>query len=351
MLPSEILPALEDTLQRLVKDYQDLNPRFIQAIDHTPSAVEFSKFVTANRPLVFRGQGHREEIAALYRWSNSYLVEKLGGRRVAIAVSPDGRADSIIDGNFVEPASVDMSLEDLFASLNPKRTEINIPPPAVHYLQSQNGNLAESGELHPLLEDVGEGPEWAREVFGQKAFSSSRTFQLFIRKPTGEPPDVANSPDPYENIYLVIRGTKTFTLLPPTEFYCLHEREFPSAHYTHTPPSTFELAPSSPPFSVPWIPVDPTSPDLSLYPRFAYAKPLTITLEAGDMLYLPALWFHRVAQDVGPSPAGAAEEPAAIAANWWYDMSMNAPLWSTAAFVRRTTMLLDGRVEPNLDED
>lgn len=28
--------------------------------------------------------------------------------------------------------------------------------------------------------------------------------------------------DPYENIYMVVRGTKTFTLLPPTEGYCIH---------------------------------------------------------------------------------------------------------------------------------
>lgn len=31
-----------------------------------------------------------------------------------------------------------------------------------------------------------------------------------------------DNPDPYENIYTVIRGSKTFTLLPPSEAYCLH---------------------------------------------------------------------------------------------------------------------------------
>lgn len=87
-------------------------------------------------------------------------------------------------------------------------------------------------------------------------------------------------------------------------------------------------------------------PDLDRFPRFAHAQPLTVTLDAGDMLYLPALWFHRVAQDVGPSPGGPTEAPAAIAANWWFDLRMDAPLWTAAAFVRRTTMLLDGRVEP-----
>ncbi|KAL8290299.1 hypothetical protein RQP46_003238 [Phenoliferia psychrophenolica] len=345
MLPTEILPALEHTLQRLVKEYQELNARFVPAIAHTPTILEFSRAVAANRPLVIRGQGFREGTPALERWTNEYLIEKLGGRRVAVAVSPDGHADSIIDGHFVEPASVDMPLEELFASLNPAESPESSTPPPVLYLQSQNGNLAESGELHALVDDVGEGPSWAREVFG-------------------EPPDVANvwigdarsvtsmHKDPYENIYLVVRGSKTFTLLPPSEFYCLHEREFPSASYTFTPPSSFTLTPSSPPSSTPWIPVDPTSPDLSLFPRFAHAQPLTVTLEAGDMLYLPALWFHRVAQDVGPAlGAGGREgEEAAIAINWWFDMRMDAPLWTSVGFVRRATMLLDGRVEKDEEE-
>jgi putative lipase involved disintegration of autophagic bodies len=29
-------------------------------------------------------------------------------------------------------------------------------------------------------------------------------------------------PDPYENCYAVVRGTKTFVLLPPIEYYCIH---------------------------------------------------------------------------------------------------------------------------------
>jgi hypothetical protein len=28
--------------------------------------------------------------------------------------------------------------------------------------------------------------------------------------------------DPYENCYAVVRGTKTFVLLPPIEYYCVH---------------------------------------------------------------------------------------------------------------------------------
>lgn len=189
--------------------------------------------------------------------------------------------------------------------------------------------------------------------------------------------DWSTHSDPYENIYLVVRGSKTFTLLPPTEFYCLHgslsstihpsedevdspaftEQIYPHATYTFTPPCNFSITRTVPSLTLPWIPVDPVSPDLKRYPRFKHARPMQVTLEKGDMLYLPALWFHRVAQDVGDSPASNSGEEevekqrATVAANWWYDMDMSSPLWSFCSFLRKATLALDGRVEDEEAEE
>ena len=63
--------------------------------------------------------------------------------------------------------------------------------------------------------------------------------------------------------------------------------------------------------STPWIPVDPTQPDLKQFPRFRHARPLRVTVERGDVLYLPALWYHRVSQTASEDPAC----PYAIAVN------------------------------------
>lgn len=52
-------------------------------------------------------------------------------------------------------------------------------------------------------------------------------------------------------------------------------------------------------FQVPWIPVDPLAPDLSHYPDYAKATPITVTVQEGEMLYLPSLWFHHVQQSHG----------------------------------------------------
>nr|XP_054949524.1 bifunctional peptidase and (3S)-lysyl hydroxylase JMJD7 isoform X4 [Pan paniscus] len=60
---------------------------------------------------------------------------------------------------------------------------------------------------------------------------------------------------------------------------------------------------------VPWIPLDPLAPDLARYPSYSQAQALRCTVRAGEMLYLPALWFHHVQQSQG-----------CIAVNFWYDM-------------------------------
>jgi len=60
---------------------------------------------------------------------------------------------------------------------------------------------------------------------------------------------------------------------------------------------------------VPWIAIDPLNPDLEKYPKYAKANPVTCTVNADEMLYLPSIWFHHVQQSHG-----------CTAINFWYDM-------------------------------
>ncbi|GAA5822047.1 hypothetical protein JCM11251_004839 [Rhodosporidiobolus azoricus] len=342
--------AEELSLRQLVQDYQSLNPSSVPELITPPTSLEFSRFVAANRPVVVRGVG-LGRVRALDVWSDDYLVERLEEKEVQISVSPFGNADSIVDNYFVEPATVKMPLSKLFAKLKEEEDDVEGKARSpVYYLQTQNGNLQD--EYEGLQGDVGmDGPEWAREVFGEapdavNVWMGGRRSKTSMHK------------DPYENIYLVVRGSKTFTLMPPVEGYCLHEHLFPHATYSFNPhsspsspssstaplsSSSFSIHPTSPSLSVPWIPVDPLSPDLDRYPRFKLARPMKVRLEKGDMLYLPAFWYHLVEQDVGPGPSPqGADVQAAIAVNWWYDVKYDGHLWSTLQFVRRAVLKLDG---------
>jgi peptidyl-lysine (3S)-dioxygenase / protease len=143
------------------------------------------------------------------------------------------------------------------------------------------------------------------------------------------------APDPYENIYCVIRGKKIFTLFPPSEGWLLEgvifiarlhvvlsvalaEREYPHATYIRSSPSSdLEISPTGQ--AVRWSSIS----DPVLYPPPG-THPIHIEVEAGDTLYLPAGWWHDVRQSGSTI----------IALNWWYDMEMSGMSWVTLSFLR-----------------
>lgn len=67
------------------------------------------------------------------------------------------------------------------------------------------------------------------------------------------------------------------------------------------------------PISVEWVSVDPLQPDLKQHPQYAKATVQEIRVNAGDVLYLPSLWYHHVRQS-----------HKCIAVNFWYDMDYDA---------------------------
>lgn len=145
-------------------------------------------------------------------------------------------------------------------------------------------------------------------------------------------------------MYCVVKGQKHFTLLPPADVACLYESEFPTMRYCHTttpsasdsdsnsdaaaaaeaarltarfhatyPAHTaWRLVPSPETGDTPWIPVDPLAIDTTVFPLAALLKPLECVVHAGEMLYLPAMWYHRATQ-LCPT----------ISVNYWHDMDFD----------------------------
>ena len=121
--------------------------------------------------------------------------------------------------------------------------------------------------------------------------------------------------DPFENFYCVVRGAKKIVLLPPTDAPYLGEKRFRQSTY-HQSEGTgpFEIRLDDGGGWVPWCEVDPLFPDLQKHPEFVNASPVAVDLDAGDSIYIPSLWYHRVSHNhEGPS----------IAINYWYDMEFS----------------------------
>ncbi len=105
--------------------------------------------------------------------------------------------------------------------------------------------------------------------------------------------------DVHQNLACVVTGRRQFVLFPPEQLSHLY------------------LGPAlGAPGGVPVSLVDVWKPDLTRFPRFAKAQEtaLEATLEPGDAIYIPSLWWHGV----------ASLEPLNILVNyWWAGISPN----------------------------
>jgi hypothetical protein len=115
------------------------------------------------------------------------------------------------------------------------------------------------------------------------------------------------------------------------------EKVFPSARWTPLEdPTQLTIKPVD--GTTPWLTVDPSSISESGNedPLLRSCKPLVVTLLPGEVLYLPALWFHSVSQITN-------SDGLCIAVNYWYDMDFSAPLYPMFNFIRHSAMIEDGR--------
>ncbi|KAJ1976704.1 hypothetical protein H4R35_002586 [Dimargaris xerosporica] len=262
--------------QQLVSDAQSFRPRSIIELEQPPSALEFMRFVARNQPFV------RQVRQALQRgdaWAKQELSDEPQLRHHYYVQSQDNNLDN--DFTALKP---DIPNEIPFAS-----EALEKAPDAVNFWM---GDATSVTSLHK---------------------------------------------DPYENIYVVVAGSKTFTLIPPTENCCLYEQHYTSAAYVlhrsvgrdGSPQEKWSVEASD--NRIPWIPVDPCDTSDASHARFpqfhATACPLSVTVNKGDMFYLPALWYHHVQQH---SESG---EPV-IAVNYWYDMDYGAPLFPYFEFTQ-----------------
>ncbi|XP_063234322.1 bifunctional peptidase and (3S)-lysyl hydroxylase Jmjd7-like isoform X2 [Bacillus rossius redtenbacheri] len=244
----------------------------------------------------------------------------------AVAVKRDGNCEKEF---FVMPEERTVTIDKFFRALDDHEEY-----PGVFYVQKQNSNL--SDDFPELLGDCETHVPWASDAFG----CMPDAVNLWI----GDGRAITSMhKDPYENIYCVVSGCKHFILLPPTDRPWIPYKRFPTAVYKEKARGHFDIVPTSEenaevrtegsiediaehssglscsseePGSlgsfVPWICIDPLQPDLESYPLYKNASPVKVSVEAGDALYLPSLWYHHVQQSHG-----------CIAVNFWYNMQFD----------------------------
>ncbi|XP_038078293.1 bifunctional peptidase and (3S)-lysyl hydroxylase Jmjd7-like [Patiria miniata] len=294
--------SLDDHLQHLATEARDLYlSDEVPRIDGPPPPLGFYRdWVCPNKPVIFRGC--IDHWSALTMWSPAYLRDKIGDKTVTVAVTPNGLADAVYQDKFVMPEERLMpfrSFLDIVEGKSPLSQQAGSRS-GVFYVQKQNSNLL--SEFRDIIDDVETELPWASEALGKRP--DAVNFWM------GEAKAVTSMhKDHYENLYCVISGEKDFILHPPTDLPFIPYDTYPAARYRVSDNSNFDLISEPEVGSVPWIPLDPVQPDLVRWPEYGQSRPVHCTVRAGEVLYLPSLWFHHVRQRHGT-----------IAVNFWYDM-------------------------------
>jgi len=292
------------------------------------SALEFLReYVMPGRPCIITDA--ISHWPALQLWSsNEYLCSKLQHQHISLHCTPDGRADALVpisplvdDGAgssvvfvsaLVEQVEFPQALERIVGGS--RCCGCLQEDDEVAYAQQQNGCF--KSEYSSLASDADAHIPWATEALG----CMPEAVNLWI----GNQRSVTSfHKDHYENLYAVVTGEKHFTLLPPTDLHRMYIRSYPSAHYVRGRSSELVIEEDRPTAMVPWVSVDPfplpsdRKEAESKYPLyFDGPKPFSCTVRAGELLYLPSMWFHHVRQT--PDPKGPT-----IALNYWYDMQFD----------------------------
>ncbi|KAA8538732.1 hypothetical protein F0562_028373 [Nyssa sinensis] len=287
----------------------------VERLDSPPSPLQFLRdFVSPNKPCVISNATLHWPATTAWT-SDSYLLQTLASATVSVHLTPTGRADALA------PHSSALC----FASAHVQRipfpfaltaiSNSNLDAKFVAYAQQQNDCFR--SEYSGLAADCETHIPWASEALG----CLPEAVNLWIGNHLSE---TSFHKDHYENLYAVVTGEKHFILLPPTDVHRMYIRNYPAAHYSYSRDTgEFKLELEDPVRYVPWCSVNPfPSPEtkdaeMSEFPLyFNGPKPFECTVKAGEILYLPSMWFHHVRQSQD-------SRGRTIAINYWYDMQFD----------------------------
>jgi peptidyl-lysine (3S)-dioxygenase / protease len=303
-------------MEQLGEDTKDFWVQSSVPTLNQPTALEFMRAAVAPyHPVLIKSLV--DHWPARQKWTLEYLTERCQGE-YPINITPNGLADCVTDhgdgSHFYYPAEVTMSMRNFTAMISDPQSDDAVP-----YLSQQNNNLPV--HFSELLEDIELSLPLGEQAFG----APPEAVNLWL----GDERSVSSlHKDHFENLYVVLSGEKLFTLFPPTDIAFLGEAVYPTKTYRFAPPGGAEaeggavrpkktdLSSSTaecPSTELPWIAIDPeSSTALQTLPSLSCASPLRVRVRAGEVLYLPSMWYHRVTQS-GPT----------IAVNYWYPQAFD----------------------------
>lgn len=209
------------------------------------------EFYARNAPLVVTGA--MDDWPAMKLWTPGYFQQLLEGMEHPLRETDDEIEYAFVNHNkrviSVSDYIAALEVEDLRGARRPYFGNIPIKDPAT------------AKWFEPILDHF-RFPEVAANRVGEEV-------RLWIG---GKGQKSAIHNDSNHGFNAQVYGRKSFVLY--------HPDEHPNLYATRVSDDT-------------WVsPVDWENPDLELYPRFGRAKGIQVILSPGEMLYIPAFWWH-----------------------------------------------------------
>lgn len=280
----------------------------IRIVDR-PSQLDFANIARMNQPVIITNAIN--DWPAMKKWNFEYLSRNIEAP-ASVAITPTGSADAIglLDNGeraFFLPHEETMLFRDFQRALQSSKTDNES---AVFYVQQQNSNFTADKAYARLQQDVpNDDAAGGPFAFARGVFTKPDAINFWCGN---ERATTSWHKDNYDNLYAVVSGTKIFKLLPPSDVVRLPYREFTMCQWQRVGDSgvvarksDFKPTIVEPRSTVPWIDLPDEMNEL--------LKPIEFRLEAGEILYLPPLWFHHVNQ-IGD------DEGKCVAINAWFDM-------------------------------
>jgi hypothetical protein len=195
-------------------------------------------------------------------WTPEHLVSLAGDRPVTVSES--------VNGSFHYSQATEMADARVF-----ERRDVRFADAVQAVLDRQNDrNVYILGrsipKTLPELQRHIVVPRWI-ESWNEGGAKGPLAINLWLGKATKTPLHF----DAENNFFAQLHGTKRFTIFSPSDTEFLYPFPLSAAAWNNSC-------------------VDAYAPDFERYPRFSAALPLTFEVEAGDLLFLPAYWWHQV---------------------------------------------------------
>ncbi|XP_028607341.2 tRNA wybutosine-synthesizing protein 5 isoform X1 [Podarcis muralis] len=198
------------------------------------------------------------------KWTVDYLSQASGNKEVKVHVSAVPQMDFLSKNFLYRTLPFDVFIR---RAAEAKHTDYFISEDEKYYLRSLGEDprkeIADLRKQFPLLADDIQIPEYfeKEQLFSTVFRISSAGMQLWTHY------------DVMDNFLIQVTGKKKVVLYSPRD-----------APYLYLSGTKSEV-------------LDVDEPDLKKYPLFVKARRYECQLNAGDVLFIPALWFHNVTSE------------------------------------------------------